>query len=496
MTKREIRLQYSGFVIFLAKIIGVGTGLVFQFMVARTTTKEEWDTWFNINDIATYFTLLAGILPFWAMRYISRNKEGALKTGIIANLMISALAAAIYLPAVPVIASALGISEIYLISYFLFAMQIVELYSVNALEASLQARMPHAIGYGLLVQQFFKIIVAYVLIIELHQPVLGAVLATILGFVFQIAYYVRLVAEEFRQKIRWEYVKEWFKGSVASIYNVVGNQIASFIFIMLFHYGGEGARSTYGAAAQVTGVITHTTFLAFALYPKLLAERKSEDITVSLKMVLMFAIPMTIGAIVLSDSYIVLLKPDLAGAGAVLVALAVDAFLATLSGLFSAVLLGVETVDEKAKMSFRQLAKSRLFIAFSLPYLHSLITIPTAFYILTNYVQNLPVEASLCVSMINSVGRFAMLVVLYAIVRKMIKIEIPWRNIAKYVFASAVMATVLFIVPHPTRTSLILAVTGIGGLIYLVLLMTIDKETRMLPKNMWQELKGKGNRAD
>ena len=492
MARNEIRLQYSGFVIFLAKIISVGTGLIFQFIVARTTSDAEYGIWFNINDIATYFTLLAGILPFWAMRFISRNKEGALKTGIIANFLISALAAAIYLPAVPLIASALDISQTYLVSYFLVALQIMELYSVSALESSLQARMPQAIGYGLLVQQFFKIIVGYVFIIELQQPILGAVLATILAFVVQIAYYVKLVADEFRQRIRWEYVREWFKGSVANIYNVVGNQIASFIFIMLFQYGGKEARATYGAAAQVTGVINHATFLAYALYPKLLAERKSEDITVSLKMVLMFAIPMTVGAIVLSDSYIVLLKPDYAGAWSVLIALAIDAFIAALSGFFSSVLLGVETVDEKAKISFRQLAKSRLFIAFSLPYLHSLITIPTAFYILTFYVQNMPVEASLCVSIINAVGRFAMLVVLFAIVRKMIKIEIPWRNIAKYVFATAVMATVLFIIPHPTRISLILAATGFGGLIYLVLLMAIDREARTLPRTILHELKGKG----
>jgi len=479
-------------VIFLAKIISVGTGLIFQFIVARTTSDAEYGIWFNINDIATYFTLLAGILPFWAMRFISRNKEGALKTGIIANFLISALAAAIYLPAVPLIASALDISQTYLVSYFLVALQIMELYSVSALESSLQARMPQAIGYGLLVQQFFKIIVGYVFIIELQQPILGAVRATILAFDVQIAYYVKLVTAEFRQRIRWEYVREWFKGSVANIYNVVGNQIASFIFIMLFQYGGKEARATYGAAAQVTGVINHATFLAYALYPKLLAERKSEDITVSLKMVLMFAIPMTVGAIVLSDSYIVLLKPDYAGAWSVLIALAIDAFIAALSGFFSSVLLGVETVDEKAKISFRQLAKSRLFIAFSLPYLHSLITIPTAFYILTFYVQNMPVEASLCVSIINAVGRFAMLVVLFAIVRKMIKIEIPWRNIAKYVFATAVMATVLFIIPHPTRISLILAATGFGGLIYLVLLMAIDREARTLPRTILHELKGKG----
>jgi len=84
-----------------------------------------------------------------------------------------------------------------------------------------------------------------------------------------------------------------------------------------------------------------------------------------------------------------------------------------------------------------------------------------------------------------------MFLVLYAIVRQMVKIDIPWKNIAKYVFASAVMATVLFIIPHPTRIYLTLIATAIGGIIYLALLMVIDKEARLLVHSVWQEIKFK-----
>jgi hypothetical protein len=44
---------------------------------------------------------------------------------------------------------------------------------------------------------------------------------------------------------------------------------------MLFTYGGETARSNYGAAAQIANIITYSSFLAFALYPKPLAEKSS-----------------------------------------------------------------------------------------------------------------------------------------------------------------------------------------------------------------------------
>lgn len=490
LTKKDIRLEYSGFVIFAAKILSVATGLVFQLMIARATSKSEYDIWFNINDVMVYFTLMAGVLPFWAMRFMAREKKGALKTGILSNLTISAIATLIYLPLVPLVTSWLGVSESYLFLYFLMALNLVEIHSLNMLEACLQARMPHAIGYGLLVQQFCKVFLGYIVIIQLHQPLLGAILATLVAFSIQVLYYSRLLADQLKQKVRWEYVKEWLKGSVANIYNVIGNQISTYIFIMLFA-AGEGARGSYGAALQIANVITYSSFLAFALYPKLLAERRSEDVTTSLKTVLMFAIPMTAGAIVLSDSYIKILRQDYPGAAPILVILAIDSFVVVLSGILSSILFGMETVDEKAAISFRSLAKSKLFIAFSLPYFHSAMTIPTAYYVLTTYAENQPVQAAFYVSIINSSARFVMLLVLYAIVHKLIKINVPWKNISKYTLAAAVMAAFLVVVPHPSTIMLTLVVTSIGGIIYLALLMIIDKEARKLPKTMWQEIRKK-----
>ena len=489
-------MEYSGFVIFAAKMVSVVSGLVFAYMVAREllvpapgTGKTYYDLWFNVNDLTGYFTLMAGVLPFWAMRFATRGKEGSIKTGILANLTISGIATLTYLLLIPLITTALGISQAYLGVYFVVAILILETYFMSILEASLQARMPQAIGYGLIVQQIARVILGYVLIINFHLLLLGAVIANLAAYAPQIFYYLKLLAQELKQRIKREYITEWLKGSLVNIYNVVGNQIASYIFIMLFTYGGENARGELGAGATIVNVITYSSFLAYALYPKLLAERKSEHITTALKMVLMFAIPLTVGAIALSDSYIRILTDRYTDAGPVLIVLAMDSFVVVISSFYSTVLFGVENVDEGAQLSLRQLAKSRLFLVFSLPYLHSLITIPTAFYLLSNYARNQPFQAALCVSIINAVARFTTFLILYIIVRKMIKMHIPWKIIAKYVLAAAVMGATLYVIPHPTRTYMILAETAIGGLIYLLVIMAIDKETRALPKSMLKELK-------
>jgi hypothetical protein len=495
VAKRDIRLQYSGFAIFAAKLLSVATGFIFQFMLARAITSNPANTglygiWFNINDVLAYFTLLSSVIPFWVMRFVSRGKEASVKTGLATNMIIAAIGTVSYLALAPFILSALGITANFLPLYLVASIQIVELYGIGIFEACLQPYKPQAVGFGLLFQQLTKVALGYILIVQLGQPLLGAVASTIVAFGIQVIYYFSIFTDEMKQRVQWGYVKEWLKGSLANIYNMVGNQIAAFVFIMLLWYGTEEARGFYGAAAQISNIIAYSSYLAFALYPKLLAEKNRDDVTTSLKMVLMFAIPMTIGAALLAGSYITLLSPAFKDAYIVLVVLAPDTLVSVVAGIYTSVLFGVETVDQK-NMSFRALVKSRLFLAFSLPYVHSAITLPTIYVVLTAYVFGQPVQAALAVSIINAVGRLITSIILYAVVRKMIKIDIPWRNISKYFFASAVMGAVMFLLPTPSRISTTLGATVVGGAVYLGLLMAIDKEARKLPMAIIQEMRGK-----
>ena len=502
MAKREIRLQYSGYVIFAAKLLSVATGLIFQFMLGRSIAAEspEYAIWGNINTIIPYFTLLAGVVPFWVMRYVARGKEGAAKTGLAINLVFSLVTTTIYFLVIPLMLPSLlaeaGVAnpEVYLPFYLIVSVQIIEAYLIGLFEPCLQARAPQSMGYGLILQQLFRVIVGYVIIIQLGQPLLGAVVATIIALAAQAALYAWLLADEWGQPLRWGYVKDWLKGSVLVIYSVIGGVIANFIFIMLFYYGGYGSMDIYYAALQIANVITYSGSISYALYPKLLAEGKTEDITASLKSVLMFALPMTTGAIALSSSYIVLLRPETTalypGAELVLIVLAVDALVSVVSSIYSSVVVGVETVDRE-RLSFKSLVRSRLFMLYSLSYLHFAITIPATYFVLTTFALHQPFLAAFSVCAINSTARFLMFLILTVIVRGMIKITVPWKSIAKYMLASAVMGGVLAVLPYTNRISATLAWTAIGGVVYLAVLMAIDKEARQLPKAVLQELKRK-----
>ncbi len=495
--ENKIRLQYSGFIIFAARMLSIATGMIFVLLITRNTTEEQYGIWSNIFDLMAYFMLLASVIPFWTTRFVARGKDGAAKTGFVANLTIAVIATLIYIPLVPIITSVLGINE-YIILYFMASVYIIELYLVNVLEATLRAKKPEALGYGLLIEEACKITLAYVLISALQQrlvlqkgllSLLAAMISLVTAIIIQVAYYLKLVFADLKQKIRWDYAKEWIKGSVANIYNVMGNQLATFIFILLILYGGKAARGEYQAAATIANIITYSYFLAFALYPKLLAEKKLEDVTTSLRTVLMFAIPMVAGAIAMPDSFLTILNVTYGKATRILRLLACDAFIRTISNFFTSVLFGFERLDEKAKIPLKQLVKSNIFKVFTLPYIHSAITLPTAFYVLTNFAYNQPLQAALYVTIINMSARFAMFLILYIIVRKTVQVIIPWRNILNYVFAATVMGVILYAIPHPTRITPTIGAAIAGGLIYIILLMIINKEARSLIRSIWSEIR-------
>jgi len=487
MVKSEIRLRYSGFILFTSKLLSVATGLAFVLMITRSVSREEFGIWGNITDVFSYFVLLATILPFWTTRFVAREHAGSAKTGLIANIFISIASASIYLALLPTILSVLQIGADYAMLYFIVSIQIVEFYTISALEAVLHAKQPQTIGYGLLVYEVCKVILAFILIMHLKLGLLGAIYSMISSYIIQIAFYIKLTAKELKESVRWSYLKEWLKASPINLYSMVGNRIAAFTLIFLFIYG-ELARSYYGAALTIANVIAYSTFLSYALYPRLLSKTDSKDVSTSLKMVLMPAVPMTIGAIILSDSYLTILSPDYTEAKLVLSVLGIYIFILSLSGVFNTVVMGTEKIDAKAKIPFKQLIKTRLFQIFTLPYIQSAITLPTTFFALF-YIAKTPLEAATYLALISLIVGLAMLLCTYIIARKCLTFNFPWKNIAKYTIASVGMAALLYIIPHPTRLLLTLGLTILAGIVYFAILAVIDWETRELVRSVMSEVK-------
>lgn len=490
MEKREIRTHYSGVIVFAAKLVTVATGIVFVLIVANLLSQSEYGILGNFNIIVPYFTILSGAISFWTMRFVARGAEGATKTGLVANLILSAIAAMIYLALLPIISPTFGL-ENYLAVYLIFVGQVIETYLITVLESSLQGNKPEYVGYGLLVGEILKLAFCVVFVVWQHWALPGVALSIVVAFAIKIGFYLKVISSELRQKLTFSYVREWIRGSAFNIYNIIGDRIAAILFLMLSLYGTQYAVSYYTAAAQIANIIAYSSFLAFALTPKLLAENKIGEATTSLKLVLMFAIPMTIGVLSLPSSFLVFMKlsGEYVVAAPVLMILAIDALILTTSTVFNYVLQGIERVDEKAKIPFRKVVRSRLFVAFSLPYLQAAIALPATFYALTVFARGDPLQVVIYATGINAIGHVVTFLVMYYVIRRAVKVQIPWRNIGKYIISSAAMAAILYFV-HPSGRLSTLIVTAIGGGVYISVLLAIDTETRTLVKNSLNTLVG------
>jgi hypothetical protein len=461
-------------------------------LLTRISTKspEEFGAWSFIFYLVGLFTLLSGVFPFWATRFIARGKEGAVKTGVSANIIFALVTAAIYLPLAAPIMSAFHIGNAFLLVYLLAAVQIVNTFLISVFEGCLRSLKPQVIGYGLLIEEIVKVALAYVLVIGLKQLLLGAMVSLIVAASVQTVFYTWLLKGEFRRAIRWSYLKEWLKGSPVMVYNAVGTQLVSLVFYLLVFYGGQAALGNYQAAVTFSTVIGYASSLAFALYPKMLAHECPEDVASSLKTVLMLALPMASIALAMSTSLLIILNASYAAASPILMLLTADALVVLVSQFYSQCLMGTETLDVEGKISLRQLLRSKIFKVFTLPYIQAAVALPTLYVILTRVSFADPIQAAMYLVVINILVHSFTFVGLYGFTRGSVAIPLDWRGLGKCVLGALSAGAVLLVLPQTTRLVLTFGKILIGAAVYAGILYAIDADARKLVAQIREELRG------
>ncbi|MGD0449750.1 MAG: oligosaccharide flippase family protein [Candidatus Bathyarchaeia archaeon] len=490
MNKNRIRVQYSGFIVFSSQLLSVVTGLIFTLLLTRTMSTEQFGIWTNMFDYPVYFLIFSGILPFWATRFVARGKEGTVKTGTSVQLLIALVSTLVYLPVIVLISKGIG-TQAYLLIYLISALYIFNTYMITVFESMLRSIRPQVIGYGLLIEETVKVAVALVVIVDLKQVFLGAILALVISAFVQILYYTRLVASELKKKVNWSYIKEWLKGSPAIVFNAFGGVLLSFVFILLFIYGGSEARAYYQAAFTFTSVISYSSSLAFALYPVLLAKTcPEEQVGESFKTVLMLAIPLATLTMVMSTSFLTILKSSFNVAWPVLIALTIDTLVVLIFNFYTSCLMGAEAFDEEGRISLRKLVKSKIFLVFGVTYIQGAIALPLIYYILTHTAVAGPVLATVYTISVLIGVHISSFIGLYSFRRGSFRIPVAWKSIGKYIAASLLMGTVLFLLPNTTTLTYTLGKAIAGFLLYVGLLVAIDVKARQLIKLIFAEIKG------
>jgi len=494
--KKEIRLQYSGFVIFTIQVFSLITGLIFTLLLTREMSPKQFGVWTNIFDYTAYFVLFSGLLPFWATRFVARNKVGTVKTSVLAQLTMALVSMGLYFPVIFVVYNyvvepKIG-TEAYLPIFLIAGLYVLTYYMINVFESNLQSSKPQAVGWGLLIEEIVKVSVALVLILGFKQLFLGAILALVLSCFVQIGYYVWLLKDYFKEKLDWGYLKEWLKGSTAMAYNAIGGQLMAFVFIMLFVFGGAETRAYYQAAFTFTTIIGYAGSLAYALYPKLLSNSCSdEQVGLSFRTVLMLAIPFATITIVMSTAFLTILNVNYAVAWPVLIILTIDTLVTLMYSFYTSCIMGKEAFDAEGKISIRKLFRSKIFKVFTIPYIQAAIALPLVYFALTRLPVAGSVQAVVYVVAILIGVHISTFLGLYAFMHREVCLPVAWKSIFKYVLASFIMGSIMFFVLPPTTTLLPTTAKAIAGFaIYVGLLLAIDAQARKLIRLIGEEIKG------
>jgi O-antigen/teichoic acid export membrane protein len=495
LPENEIRIQYSGFIIFAAQLLSVVTGLAFTLLLTRNLSPADFGVWSNIFTVVGYFTIASGLLPFWITRFAARKMEGAIKTGFSATIVIALVGMAVYVPFIfPYMQAANTQAPIYVAVYLLAALEILNIYLISLLESSLRAVKPQAIGYGLLVEEVTKVTIALALLLALgfSQVLPIAMVSLISAAAIQVLYYIRLLAPSLKEKVHWKYLRQWLKGSTVNIYTAVGSQLLSFTFILLFFSAvGKEATGDLQAAITFANIIGYASFVSYAVYPRLLANSCSEEeVALSFRTTLMAAFPLATITLTMPTSLLTILNAQYSEAWPILVLYTLDALIILISNFYNSCVLGVERLDEKGNVPLRELIRSKIFKVFTLPYIQAAIALPTAYYLLSQFTSSSSaVQAATYVVAIIIGVQATTFIGLYLTMRKSIRLTVDWRSIGKYLFAAALAALVLLVIPNTTTLTLTFGKAVAGLATYTAVLLAIDAEARKLPVLIFREIK-------
>jgi O-antigen/teichoic acid export membrane protein len=495
LPENEIRIQYSGFIIFAAQLLSVATGLAFTLLLTRNLSPADFGVWSNIFTVIGYFTIASGLLPFWITRFAARKMEGSIKTGLSATLVIALVAMAVYIPFIfPYMQAANTQTPIYVAVYLLAALEILNIYLISLLESSLRAIKPQAIGYGLLVEEVTKITIALALLFAFgfSQILPIAMVSLISAAAIQVLYYTKLLAPSIKEKIHWNYLHQWLKGSTVNIYNAVGAQLLSFTFILLFFSPvGKEATGDLQAAITFANIIGYASFVSYAVYPKLLANSCSEEeVALSFRTTLMAVFPLATITLAMPASLLTILNAQYSEAWPILVLYTIEALVILISNFYNSCVLGAERFDEKGNVPLRELVHSKIFKVFTLPYIQAAIALPTAYYVLSQFTSNSSaVQAATYVVAIIIGVHVVTFIWLYLTMRKSIRLKVNWSSIGKYAIAAALTALVLLVIPNTTTLTLTFGKALAGLATYIAVLLAIDAEARKLPPQILREIK-------
>jgi len=490
----NIRVTYAGLIAFVVGIISVLTGLIFVLIITRTLTPEEFGTWGLIGAVLNYLLISEIIINYWTVRQISRN-EPVGKTSLLSSTFF-------ILPAIPIYFAYIYFTTDQSNAIFdamLLGIILIPVYFVSTALVQINlGHKPHAVSYGNLIFEITKIPVALGLIIILELGINGAIFTMLLSYFARIAIQLYFGKKILQTKFQFLIFKNWLKLSILPLYNTFPNYLKNLdVLLYPIIIGSVIGVAYYFAAFTISNIVIHSSLIAQALYPKLLAEGKYKAISENFSLVLYFAIPLTTMAILFAKPGLFALNPKYEFADFIVIILSFKILLIVLHKYFQQILLGIETADVEHNVKLSKLLHSKLFYVPTINIIQYSIYI-IIFVLLLTFNSNISdLDLVLWWAMLGMFVEIPIVISLYILVQKNTKFSIKYKEIIKYLFASSIVVLIYFatsdflITYNPSIYDFLPGViieAIICIVIYLGITFAIDIKTRKIYQSFMNEV--------
>lgn len=494
--KEKIKIKYSGLIVFSSKIFSVFTGLIFTVIVTRNLSINEFGTWQYLSLILSYATFPAGLFPYWATRFYARGYPVA-KATIVSNLLLSLPCFLIFLVFVPSVSLIINVKPFL---FYLISIQIFLVYLSTSLEALALGKQPQLLGYETFSFELTKVALALILFVTLNLKLENVIVIVILAYLMQCLTLLFLLRKNLivkEENLNWNIQKKW----LLNIWLPLFNNFPAFIggldlFIIAFLTKSAASLAFYKVALSIATVISYSLGTSIALYPNLLKGGEKKDIEETLNFFLIFAIPMTFGAIFLAKPILHIFKPEYEEASILLIFMAPQFLLKSLTHIFGDVIVGVEEIDRGEDVSFKKLLKSKLFKWPLLNYIRNALALTLTYVftslILTYFLSNSALYAAFSCLLANIIADVFLFSKAYLTSIKAMPFNFPLNKLFKYCLASILMVIVLKVL-NPIKSIETLITIGIGAIVYFTCLFLIDFEVRTIFKKLFVYIKRNHN---
>ena len=493
----DIRVTYSGLISLILGVINIPLGFAFMLIVTRTLSTTEYGTWGLISGIIVYATIIEPMISYWTTREVARNENSG-KTSVLSGGLFSLGGIIIYLISAYFISGKTDADQNVIL---LGSILIPLIFSNRILHGITVGWKPQGISYSQIIFGIIQIPTGFVWIYFLKLGTAGVIYSVAVAYGISIIFLLIYNKEKIRGRIKKEFIAKWIKFSWLTLYPALGGVIL-FLDVAIFSIITESVigLAFWTASLAITTLIVNSGHISIAVYSKILQGKETKFMTDSLRHLFYFSILFTALVITFAKPGLFALNPEYASAELVVIVLAIQVFLYTISGNMQDFITGTEKVDTNKKSTFKDYLKSKLFFMPTITLIQSSLYIILLTVMLLSMVSIIEsqIELILYWAVIALIVQIPISVYSWTIFRKNFSVNLDIKNIGKY-FISAIIS---FGITHVLINSFleyngaiieflpqVILFIIFSVIMYVGITIVIDSNTRILAKAIISEIK-------